>query len=290
MASILKNTIASIVVALDKLLVGMHIIKPRIVMYMDGGLCSQMLMWSQGQYYAAKGFDVYYDLEWFKKFGKGIDGISVRNYELQILWQNIAVRSLPSWKNALYKNFLPWTENDVYLPKSTQIDRSVYFKGYYILSPKERIRIYRQFFSIETAHKNQRMLLENGKRYCGVHVRRGDLANISIPYYQQVTEGYFLRAIKYVQENTAIDEYLLFSEDPQWLRENILPNVNVKCRIMEGNKGYEDLILLAQCQIIISSQGSFGPTAALLNPNCELLIRNTKTSDIPYARMELQID
>ena len=256
---------------------------------MDGGLCSQMNMWIQGQYYAEQGYPVYYDLDWFRRDGKGIDGVSIRHYELETLWPNIRVKTMSRISMLFYRYLLPWKEVHCQLPPAKEIHRSVYFKGYNHLEEQDKIRLYHIYFNIKTANMTEKMRLGE-KRYCGVHVRRGDLANVAnIAVYPQMSEGYFIRAIDYVAQHEEIDEFLLFSEDAQWLRENILPNTTAKCRVIEGNKGYEDLMLLAQCHIIISSQGSFGPTAALINPNCELLIRNTETAKLSYAKKEKQI-
>ena len=62
-----------IAIPVNALMVRMRIIKPYIYIYMDGGLCSQMNMWAQGQYYKEQGFDVYYDLGWYRRSGKGIE-------------------------------------------------------------------------------------------------------------------------------------------------------------------------------------------------------------------------
>ena len=245
-------------------------------MYMDGGLCSQMGMWVNGEYYTEKGFDVYYDLNWFKISGLGIDGMSPRFYELQTLWPNIVVKTLPRWKTKFYKHFLSWQEMSCMLPHPSAIKRSVYFRGYNNLHIQEYLRLYHKNFSIGTALLTQNTKLPKDKIYSGVHVRRGDLANVSNARYTQPNDGYFLRAIEYVQQHAQIDEYLLFSEDSQWLKQNIVPHVSVPCRVMENNRGYEDLILLAQCEVIISSQGSFGMTAALINGQCSLFVANEK--------------
>lgn len=288
--NLLKKIIVSIAVCVDKTLVRMHIVRPKIVMYVDGGLCSQMTMWANGEYYTEQGLDVYYDLEWFKRYGKGIDGVSVRNYELEILWPHLRVRTLPRWKILFYRLFLPWHEESCILPEKKLINRSVYFKGYCGISQDDKCRIYHQNFSINKGAMTKQMQLDNSKQYCGVHVRRGDLANISIKFYPQVIDGYFLRAIDYVLQHEHVDEFLLFSDDPQWVREHILPKVSAPCRILEGNKGYEDLMLLAQCDVIISSQGSFGKTAALINQHCRLLIKNVEASNPSiYAEKEVYI-
>lgn len=286
---IIKKILVSIFVWIDELLVKWHLAKPRIIIYMDGGLCSQMNMWIQGQYYAEQGFDVYYDLDWFRRDGKGIDGVSIRHYELETLWPKLQVKTMSHISTMFYRYLLPWKKMHCQLPLAKEIRRSVYFKGYNHLEEQDKIRLYHKYFNIRFAQMTEKMHLEE-KRYCGVHVRRGDLASVTnIAVYPQMADGYFIRAIDYVLKHEKIDEFLLFSEDAQWLRENILPNTTAKCRIMEGNKGYEDLMLLAQCQVIVASQGSFGPTAALINQNCELLIRNTSVAEYPYASRELFI-
>jgi hypothetical protein len=149
----------------------------------------------------------------------------------------------------------------------------------------------RKHFSLDNASWTPQMELDPKKRYCGVHIRRGDLANVSLTHYPQVADGYFMRAIEYVQTNEKSDEFLLFSDDPQWVRENILPNVTSPCRIVEGNNGYEDLILLAQCSMIVASQGSFGRVAAIINPKCELYISNFSVEKSTHlANRVLQIE
>lgn len=278
-----------IIVGIDTLLVRLNIIKPKVVIYVDGGLCSQMRMWAQGEYYAEKGYEVYYDLDWYKTSAKGIDGTSERKMELHILWPNLDIQTLSPRMTWFFRKFLLWEPMSSVLPEASEIRRSVYFFSYSGISFGDMHRIFSKFFQYDLAVKTVKMKLDNTKRYCGVHVRRGDLTNIALPAYPRVADGYFIRAIEYVQKHEIINEFLLFSEDSQWLRDNILPNVSVPCRIIEGNTGYEDLMLLAQCQIVIASQGSFGPTAALINPNCELLIRNKKPTKDLHAKRELYI-
>lgn len=274
LGKITKNILAPIVCFFDKILVKLNIHKPYIVMYMDGGLCSQMDMWINGEYYREQGFDVYYDLDWYRRSGKGIDGKSLRNYELQTLWPNIEVRILSKRKNDFCKYFLPYEKVSCLLPNAESIHRTIYFNGYNWLEPQEKERLYREWFSLKNVTRTDKMGLQSGLKYCGVHVRRGDLANVSLDTYPQVSEGYFLHAINYVQSTTTVDKFLFFSDDPRWVKDNILPYVSENYDIMIGNKGYEDLILLSQCDVIISSQGSFGYTAALINGKCSLFIAN----------------
>lgn len=284
---LIRAIIIPIAVFVDRILVRMRIVRPKVILYVDGGLCSQMSMWANGEYYTEQGFDVYYDLEWFDDCGKGIDGVSIRNYELNILWPKVKVNTLPHWQLVIYKYLLPWPEVSCVLPPADAIDRSVYFRGYHKLHKTDKVRLMRKNFAIDNAARTPNMQLDSTKRYCGVHVRRGDLANVSLYYYPQVSDGYFMRAIEYVQKNERVDEFLFFSDDPDWVRENILPNMTSPCHMVEGNKGYEDLILLAQCPIIIASQGSFGRVAGLINHHCELFISNFSVENMTHLAKRL---
>lgn len=46
---IMRKIVSPVVQLSDTLLVRMHLVKPRVIIYMDGGLCSQMGMWVHGE-------------------------------------------------------------------------------------------------------------------------------------------------------------------------------------------------------------------------------------------------
>lgn len=166
----------------------------------------------------------------------------------------------------------------------------VYFRGYNKLHMDDKKRLYSKYFSLQTAAMTNKMRLDKKKKYCGVHIRRGDLSNVYTSYYPQVSKDYFLHAIDFVLKEYNVDEFLLFSDDTQWVKTNIISDVTAPCHVVERNKGYEDLMLLAQCDIIVASQGSFGPAAALINSHCELLVRNVKVTEKSiYAKREVYI-
>ena len=66
-------------------------------------------------------------------------------------------------------------------------------------------------------------------------------------------------------------KYLFFSDEPDWVEQNICNYISQPYEIMRGNKAWEDLWLLAHCPIIVASQGSFGKVAAQLNPDAVLI-------------------
>lgn len=49
-----------------KRLLNAYIIKPRVVVFVDGGICSQMYQYLVGALFIQKGYRVHYDLSFYK--------------------------------------------------------------------------------------------------------------------------------------------------------------------------------------------------------------------------------
>lgn len=103
-----------------------------------------------------------------------------------------------------------------------------------------------------------------------LHVRRGDyitnqwaLENLglcSLEYYQ--------RAINYIQNNTENPYFFLFSDDLEWVKENLkidAPYTVVDCN--QDNTGYEDIRLMSLCNHHIIANSSFSWWGAWLGHN-----------------------
>ena len=63
----------------------MHLVRPRVIIAIDGGICSHMIAYLRGVYYSEKGLNVSYDLHWYKVSGKDVNGQSDRPFELQTM-------------------------------------------------------------------------------------------------------------------------------------------------------------------------------------------------------------
>ena len=105
----MKRAIIKIVSAVfkgvDAILCRLHLKRPKVIVYVDGGICSQMLMYLQGLYYEEYDLDVRYDLLWFKKFGTDMDGILPRIFELTEMWPNLPFRKIEGIERWYYKHF-----------------------------------------------------------------------------------------------------------------------------------------------------------------------------------------
>ena len=261
-------------------LVRLRLIKPRVIIYVDGGICSQMLMFLQGAYYTQAGLKTYYDLRWYERTKNVLTGVNSRIFELEQMWPKLQVKQLSSRQNWLYSVFFKAERTNAdWLPTPQSLTRSVYLHGYWDLPDEKRQELFTQYFNLSYAVQvsDKQLVIWGGA--CGVHVRRGDLAKGDNPIYGGVTDGYFLRAIEYVKEHFPDKKFVFFSDEPDWVEQNICSQIDVDYVIRQGHKAWEDLRVLAACNPIIASQGSFGTVAAKLNPQATLIQCDNKYAD-----------
>jgi hypothetical protein len=105
-----------------------------------------------------------------------------------------------------------------------------------------------------------------------IHIRRGDYAQdkktnahhgtCSLEYYQE--------AIKLITEKIQNPIFYIFSDDIEWVKENL--KINYPKYHVEGNKGFEDMELMKNCKHNIIANSSFSWWAAWLNTNKEKII------------------
>lgn len=272
---IIITIISDILKSISELLVRCCLVTPKVFVYVDGGICSQMFMYLCGRYYAEYGFIVKYDLRWYDRTSKILTGVNKRTFELTEMWPNIVFKQAKPRQAWFYNMFLRADRgNSDLLMEPSRLHRSVYLDGYWDLPHETRKRLFNAVFKIESIAKINNSI-EFG-HYCGVHVRRGDLAKGDNIIYGGVTDGYFIRAIEYVRSHYPQFEFLFFSDEPDWVEKNIISKIDVIFKIIRGNKAWEDLRLLSLCEIIIASQGSFGKVAAQLNPKALLIICDNK--------------
>jgi hypothetical protein len=99
-----------------------------------------------------------------------------------------------------------------------------------------------------------------------IHIRRGDFASnpathathgvCSIDYYQ--------RAIEKISRQTEDARFWIFSDDPQWVTENITTDHPSSCVSDQHFKDYEDLYLMSCCRHHIIANSSFSWWGAYL--------------------------
>lgn len=257
---------------IDELLCKLHLKRPVVMVYMDGGICSQMLIYIHGQYYAEHGLDVYYDDYWWGVNGKDQYGSMARTFELTEMWPNLEFKTPSKWQRKWYLLFFKAKRiNGDMLPIPESVKHSIYLNEYWDLPAKAYDRLFATTFILRNSTVPAEWSHNKYDNVVGVHVRRGDLAKGDNPYYGGVTDGYFVRAIDFCNQQFAPQKYIFFSDEPDWVEKNICNQLKQPYEIMRENKAWEDLWLLAQCPIIVASQGSFGKFAARLNSKAVLI-------------------
>lgn len=239
-----------------------------VIIRSDGGICSQIEFCCLGLYLQDLGYDVKYDISWFNENGLDCNGKFVRNYDMPLAFPNMKfeIATKQEIEQAKKQNIFDNT-----VPKNGE---SGYICGY----PAERggnLIKYRKRF-IENFKPldidNCKDVLEKIKKCnsCGVHVRRGDLSKYNPSYGYPTPKEYYIKSIKILSGLDSNITFFFFSEECDWIKNEIIPNVGKKikyviCDKNGSDKGYLDLYLMSQCKHLISSSGSMGRIARILS-------------------------
>ena len=257
---------------MNRIAVWLGLSRPKVIIYMDGGICSQMSMYLKGQYYKEVA-DVLYDTTWFELNGKDLDGRFDRKLELTKLFPTLDFKTVRRKEKRFYKMFYSYPQSDGYLPEPDTINRITYFGGYFEMKQEDKNRLFSSCFSSDRMREPDVQLPDDGVEGAkiAVHVRRGDLANRENQWYKKVPVSYFLNAIDYVKGRFENIQLFFFSDEPEWVEENLCPYITTSYYIIRGNKAYEDLYLISLCDVVVASQGSFGVWGARLNGHSTLI-------------------
>lgn len=92
-----------------------------------------------------------------------------------------------------------------------------------------------------------------------IHVRHGDYLHnkITNKFHGVCSKEYYLKSMDYLEENTSIDEYFVFSDDPIWAYNNIHSNKKITIIDWNSQEPHEDLRLMSTCKHHIIANSSF---------------------------------
>lgn len=201
------------------------------------------------------------------------------------MFPNLPFKSIKGRKAWFYRNFFSVPNQQNFLPEPESIRRTTYLGGFYHLLPTDEFKVmFQHCFGIKhhfdiPVHIPQRA----DETSCAVHIRRGDLANrdaafyAANPWYKPLPDKYFFDTIQYVSEHYKNVRFYLFSEELDWVEMNLCPKITAPYQLMRGNKAFEDLALLSECDVVIGSQGSFGKMGARLNGSSDVIIPAPET-------------
>ena len=161
--------------------------------------------------------------------------------------------------------------NPEYLRPSKGI--TFYFGGWhnekYFINAKEEV-IKKFDFSKEIDSTSLNLAKEmSNKESVSVHVRRGDYlneANINL-FGKVCTKSYFEKAINVMNEHIIAPHYYIFSNDIDWVKDNLRFDNVTYVTHNSGKNSWRDMYLMSQCKYNIVANSSFSWWGAWLSKN-----------------------
>ena len=138
---------------------------------------------------------------------------------------------------------------------------------------KSAVDLLRKEFTLKKPYtKDQQQIVDemhvgNG---VAVHVRRGDYLNNpkALAKHGVCSAEYYQQAVARIEALVDDPHYFVFSDDPQWVKQNI----NIDNAVFVSDRGYApevDLMLISSCQHQIIANSSFSWWGAYINANAD---------------------
>ncbi len=239
----------------------------RYVILQDGGIVSQMEDYVFYRILVEKGLPVRADFSWYTKN-------CIMPWRLDRILNLKKIKKVSKITAFTYRNCFPYKLNGLFTDAIKELPpQPAWLGGYPRFSNEEWKTLVPKYIDIKSEHevlddRGLNTLQRIRERKCvGVHVRRGDMSTeIDGCYWKVHPAQYFINVT--MIETFKDYKWFFFSEDKEWVEEQIIPNIDVENEVVEGNDiehGYRDLYLMMNCDAIVTSQGSLGKCAFHLN-------------------------
>jgi len=270
-----------------------------IIAEIIGGLGNQLFEYANAKALSLKlNQEVYFDLSFFDRYHRNdVYRLDKFNTNIPIATTNDIYRlkrhekkpdiyrkisrklGLSQYSNWKYHFDNSWFEKNN-LSKLISL-KNMYVSGYYgderyFMEIKEIIR--KEFTlknSLNTENTKVLSHIENSNSV-SIHVRRGDYINN--PYFAEIPLDYYRRAINYIETYQPNSSYFIFSDDLNWVKENLKPEQKtVFVDINDAATDYMELTLMASCKHNIIANSTFSWWAGWLNKNKNKIVIAPKT-------------
>ena len=246
------------------------------VIYIDGGLGSQINKLAIGLNMEAHGYTVKYDLSPFKNGQKDINNKYNRNFDLNKVYKGCIREAskldiLYSKNNNKYKskNLFAY-DNNLFIQKTP-----VYIDGYIdnikYWNDVKKLLHNKCNFEMNLNQQNMTLLNEMRQRNNSVviHVRRGDYSN---SIFDVTTIKYFNSAILKMNEKIKDPVFYFFSNDPKWIRDVLLTQLPLRINSIvvdfnDNDSGFADIALMSSAKNFILSNSGFSVMGAFFSKN-----------------------
>lgn len=265
----------------------LRLIPRRLIISMDGGICSQMHFYLVGRYLEKKyNCTVNFDTTWFDKCGVDLEGKHKRNFELLKIFPDL------NFKEENRGLFRKTAISFFYKTGTLDLSRinnqdentlrppaflSCYFSDTYFLIKEKFSKTFKVNIDLLPQDNSEikKKISDKKRDACAIHVRRGDLSKSHKVYGDPCEATYFINSIRYLKKLNNDIGFFIFSDDSDWFKTQVMPKVSdeeiIIVEVNDSSRAWCDLILMSLCRYQITSQGSMGKYASLL--------RNDKDKD-----------
>lgn len=157
----------------------------------------------------------------------------------------------------------------------------IYYKGFYQNERyfKDVEQEVRKAFTFDESTFNDRSLLclehlRRDSKSVSIHIRRGDYTEpkhwLKLGQYASTT--YFLNAIERMSELIPGAHYYVFSDDLQWVRDNLPLENATYVDWNTGEDSWQDMMLMSNCHHNIISNSTFSWWGAWLNSHPDKIV------------------
>jgi len=201
----------------------------------------------------------------------------IKQYELSNKFKRYFLRHINS--------YIPFKSNYFFEKKEFCFDKEVfnssskYFAGYwqsFKYFSQIRELLLKEFTLVEPIDQ-QNLILQNkiiNNSSVSLHIRRGDYIILSKNKSGQALcpISYYEKAIKYIGQNVENPYFFIFSDDIQWVKENLPIQYNAEFIDINSKAPEKDLILMKNCKDNIIANSSFSWWGAWLNENPKKIV------------------
>lgn len=284
----------------------------RRIIYIDGGLASQMSAYAFYKYLDLKGLRPEIDFVWYKRMGRekyklrDVFQIDAREYRGSFKYdvyisKNILARLIRKTRlmkplitlgaiPKLYYTIKPFWGGNVFnvdeLPDETfNRGNDMYFWGYwpfgdYLYEIRDELLDCFSFPPMSEAENIELAGDIGANNSVSVHVRRGDYAEHQ-EIFAEVSMNYYRDALEHIGKSVRDPKFYIFSDDIAWCRAafeklGLTDDNTIYVSWNKGSYSYRDMQLMSLCKHNIVTNSGFSTWAAFLNQNPDKIIIEPK--------------
>lgn len=270
-----------------------------VIVKILGGLGNQMFQYAYAKSLEQNGYIVKIDISGFKDYVLQKYGLDKYNIDLQISQKH---ENDKIYKNTLFYKILrkisvnlssSIKEKDLrFNNKLLNIKDNSYIYGYFQSEKyfKDIREIILKQFTINQEFSDYAKDIEkkilNSQNSCSIHIRRGDyVTNNNILIHGMCSIEYYKKSMKYLENKIANISYFIFSDDIEWVKNNLPIQNGIYIDSKEKRIPHEDIYLMSLCNHNIIANSTFSWWSGWLNQNKNKIVIAPK---IWFADKKLQ--